>query len=70
MRGLNTSGGRQVKLIATTAFAAAIELRLDIIQSSESQSNYEKKLIEPRIPDPKTVREMQLPMLQKNHKLH
>ena len=53
MRGLNTSGGRQVELIATMAFAAAMELKLDIIQSSESQSNllqssnYEKKLKEP-----------------------
>ena len=40
-------GGRQVELIAR-AFAAAMELKPDIIQSSESQSNllqsnYEKK---------------------------
>ena len=51
-----------MELIATMAFAAAMELKLDIIQSSESQSNllqssnYEKKLKEPWIPDPKTVR--------------
>ena len=68
MCGLNTSWGgggggrgRQVELIAR-AFAAAMELKPDVIQSSESQSNllqsnYEKKLKEPRIPDPKTVRE-------------
>ena len=52
-----------MELIATMAFAAAMELKLDIIQSSESQSNllqssnYEKKLKEPWIPDPKTLRE-------------
>ena len=52
-----------MELIATMAFAAAMELKLDIIQSSENQSNllqssnYEKKLKEPWIPDPKTVRE-------------
>ena len=39
-----------------------MELKLDIIQSSESQSNvlqsnYKKKLKELRIPDPKTVTE-------------
>ena len=39
-----------------------MELKLDIIQSSESQSNvlqsnYKKKLKELRIPDPKTARE-------------
>ena len=41
---------------------AAMELNVDIIQSSESQSNllqsnYGKKLKELGIPDPKTVRE-------------
>ena len=41
---------------------AAMELNVDIIQSSESQSNllqsnYRKKLKELGIPDPKTVRE-------------
>ena len=46
VRGLNTSG-RKVELIAR-AFAA-MELKLDIIQSSENQSNllqsnYEKKI--------------------------
>ena len=46
VRGLNTSG-RKVDLIAR-AFAA-MELKLDIIQSSENQSNllqsnYEKKI--------------------------
>ena len=59
VRALNTSG-RKVESIARDF--AAMELKLDIIQSSESQSNllqsnYEKKLNELGIPDPKTVRE-------------
>ena len=41
VRGLNTSG-RKVELIAR-AFAA-MELKLDIIQSSESQSNSSQNL--------------------------
>ena len=56
MCGLSTSGGRQVELNAR-AFAA-IELKLDIIQSkpNESQSNL-LRVKELGIPDPKTVRE-------------
>ena len=47
--------------LITRAFPVAMELKPDIIQSSESQSNllqsnYEKKLKEPQIPGPKTVR--------------
>ena len=53
---------RQVELIARVF--ATMELKLDIIQSKPNerqsnllQSNYEKKLKEPGIPDPATVRE-------------
>ena len=62
MRSLNSSGERQVELIARTF--AAMEWKLDIIQSKPNesqsnllQSNYEQKLKELRIPDPATVRE-------------
>ena len=61
MCGWNTSGGRQVELIARVF--AAMELKFDIIQTKPNesqsnllQSNYEKKMKELGIPDPATVR--------------
>ena len=62
MRGLNSSGEREVELVARTF--AATEWKLDIIQSKPNesqskllQSDYEQKLKELRIPDPTTVGE-------------
>ena len=57
VRGLSTSG-KKVELIAR-AFAA-MELRLDIIESTESQklklqAQYDNKLSELEIPDPKLI---------------